>query len=124
MADSVPNPTAQTRDPAQGKRLRLIAAAAELIYHQGVETTTLAEIAELAEVPLGNVYYYFKTKDDIIEAVVQSHLDLIRVTLATIEANHRTPKSRLKSLVKLLAGQRDVIAEYGCPQGTLCSELN
>jgi TetR/AcrR family transcriptional regulator, transcriptional repressor for nem operon len=41
-----------------------------------------------------------------------------------IEANHRTPKSRLKALVKVLAGERDMIAEYGCPQGSLCSELN
>jgi len=78
----------------------------------------------LAEVPLGNVYYYFKTKDDIIDAVVQAHLDTIRVTLASIEANHRTPKSRLKGLVKVLAGQSDLITQYGCPQGSLCSELN
>jgi hypothetical protein len=30
----------------------------------------------------------------------------------------------LKALVKVLAGQNDLIAEYGCPQGSLCSELN
>ena len=74
--------------------------------------------------PLGNVYYYFKTKDEIIDAVVESHLHTIRATLASIEANHRTPKSRLKALVNVLAGERDLIAEYGCPQGTLCSEVN
>jgi AcrR family transcriptional regulator len=113
-----------TADQTPGKRDRLIAAACELLYRQGVETTTLADIAGLAEVPLGNVYYYFKTKDDIIDAVVHSHLETIRATLAAIEANHRTPKSRLKALVKVLAGERDLIAQYGCPQGTLCSELN
>ena len=45
-----------------GKRERLIAAAAQRIYEQGVEKTTLADIAAAAGVPLGNVYYYFKTK--------------------------------------------------------------
>ncbi len=124
MTDSGTNAAGEVVDQAQGKRDRLIAAAGELLYRQGVETTTLADIAGLAEVPLGNVYYYFKTKDDIIDAVVQTHLDTIRVTLASIEGNHRTPKGRLKGLVKVLAGQGDLIAEYGCPQGSLCSELN
>jgi AcrR family transcriptional regulator len=124
MTDSEPGAGAKTTDRLPGKRDRLIAAACELLYRQGVETTTLADIAGLAEVPLGNVYYYFKTKDDIIDAVVESHLQLVRATLATVEAGHRTPKGRLKALVKVLAGERDVIAEYGCPQGSLCSELN
>jgi len=126
MTDSVTPAGAagETVDQAPGKRDRLIAAACELLYRQGVETTTLADIALLAEVPLGNVYYYFKTKDEIIDAVVQSHVHTIRATLAAIEAKHRTPKSRLKGLVKMLAGQPDLIAEYGCPQGSLCSELN
>jgi AcrR family transcriptional regulator len=124
MTDSRTGRAGETVDQAAGKRDRLIAAACELVYRQGVETTSLADIAQLAEVPLGNVYYYFKTKDEIIESVVQSHLHTIRAMLGSIEANHRTPKSRLKALVKILAGERDLIAEYGCPQGSLCSELN
>ncbi len=124
MTDSETRKAGEAVEAGGGKRDRLIAAACELLYRQGVETTTLADIARLAEVPLGNVYYYFKTKDEIIDAVVQSHLHTIRATLASIEANHRTPKSRLKALVKILAGEPDLIAEYGCPQGSLCSELN
>ena len=46
------------------KRERLVQAADKLIYEQTFHTTTLANIAKLAEVPLGNVYYYFKTKED------------------------------------------------------------
>ena len=59
-----------TRRP--GKRERLIAAAAELLHQQGVERTTLADIAKAADVPVGNVYYYFKTKDDVIAAVIEA----------------------------------------------------
>ena len=124
MTDSPPGRTAERAGASRDKRDRLVAAATELLYRQGVESTTLADIALLADVPLGNVYYYFKTKDEIIDAVVQAHLHTIRSTLAAIEADHRTPKGRLKALVKVLAGQRDLIAEYGCPQGSLCSELN
>jgi AcrR family transcriptional regulator len=124
MADLGTTEAGEAVERTPGKRDRLIAAACELLYRQGIETTTLADIAQLADVPLGNVYYYFKTKDEIIDAVVQTHLHTIRMTLASIEAKHRTPKSRLKALVKVLAGERDLIAEYGCPQGSLCSEMN
>jgi len=106
-----------------GKRERLVAAAADLLYRQGVEKTTLADIAQAAEVPLGNVYYYFKTKDAIVHAVVDAHVQGIEETLATIDRRYRSPKSRLKALFRTLADQHDVIAQFGCPHGTLCSEL-
>ena len=51
------------RDAAAGKRERLVAAACLVLHEQGVERTTLADIAQAADVPVGNVYYYFKTKD-------------------------------------------------------------
>jgi AcrR family transcriptional regulator len=124
MTDLETSVSDEATDRTPGKRERLIAAACQLLHEQGVETTTLGDIAQLADVPPGNVYYYFKTKDDIIQAVVQLHSQTIRATLSAIEADHRTPKARLKALVKVLAEQRDLIAEYGCPQGSLCSELN
>jgi AcrR family transcriptional regulator len=106
-----------------GKRQRLVAAACELVYRQGVAHTTLADIAQAADVPVGNVYYYFKTKDDIIGAVVQAHGDRLESTLAELERRHRSPKARLKALMGVLAERADSTAQYGCPYGTLCSEL-
>ncbi|TCK18145.1 TetR family transcriptional regulator [Thiogranum longum] len=44
------------------KRERLISAADKLILQQGFKQNTLADIANDARVPLGNVYYYFKIK--------------------------------------------------------------
>jgi TetR/AcrR family transcriptional regulator, transcriptional repressor for nem operon len=52
------------------KRVRLVDAAKALIHRQGFNLTTLADIAQEADVPLGNVYYYFKTKEAIGEAVI------------------------------------------------------
>jgi TetR/AcrR family transcriptional regulator, transcriptional repressor for nem operon len=108
-----------------GKRERLVAAARELVHHQGVARTTLADIAQAADVPVGNVYYYFyfKTKDDIIGAVVQSRVDQIESALTALERQHRSPKARLKALVRFLAEQATSIAQSGCPHGTLSSEL-
>ena len=106
-----------------GKRERLIAAAAQMIYRHGVEKTTLADIAAAAEVPLGNVYYYFKTKNDLVQAVVKTHLAEASTTLTAVEAAREAPRERLKALFSALAGQSEMIPWYGCPHGSLCQEL-
>ena len=106
-----------------GKRERLVAAATQLLHQQGIEQTTLADIANAADVPAGNVYYYFKTKDDVIAAVIEAHVQQIKTTLASIDAHHRSPKSRLKAFVREFTAQSEIVAQYGCPLGGLCSEL-
>src|SRR5260370_28829424 len=56
------------------KRLRLVSAAVDLAYRNGFGATSLADIAREAKIPLGNVYYYFKTKDEIGDAIVELRL--------------------------------------------------
>ena len=125
MTDSdLRRPAAASGYPGpRGKRERLIAAAVETIYRQGVEKTTLADVAAAAEIPLGNVYYYFKTKLDLVQAVVEARLAEASVMLAAVEAAHESPRERLKALFSAFAGQGEMLAQYGCPQGSLCQEL-
>jgi AcrR family transcriptional regulator len=101
----------------------LVTAARELIYRQGVAGTALADIAQAADVPVGNVYYYFKTKDDIIDAVVQTHAQQLESALAALERRHRGAKTRLKALMAVLAQRANETRRYGCPYGTLSAEL-
>jgi TetR/AcrR family transcriptional regulator, transcriptional repressor for nem operon len=110
-------------DVKQGKRERLIAAACEVIYAQGVEHSSLADIAAAAGVPLGNVYYYFRTKDDLVRAVIEAQLARAHAVLAAIEATSADPRERVKTLFGALARETDRIARYGCPFGSLCLEL-
>jgi AcrR family transcriptional regulator len=111
-------------DERPAKRDRLIDAASRLFYEQGVERTTLADIATAAEVPLGNVYYYFKTKDDIVGAVVSARIGSIEATQAALTKQYGTPADRLKALFKSLPEQAEMIAQRGCPNGSLCTELS
>ncbi|HYA52007.1 MAG TPA: TetR/AcrR family transcriptional regulator [Streptosporangiaceae bacterium] len=106
-----------------GKRERLVAAAAQLLHQHGVERTTLADIAQAADVPAGNVYYYFKTKDEVIAAVIEAHARQVKTTLTFIDTHHRSPRSRLKAFVREFTAQGEIVAQYGCPLGSLCSEL-
>jgi TetR/AcrR family transcriptional regulator, transcriptional repressor for nem operon len=110
-------------DRQLGKRERLVAGAREVIHRQGVEKTTIADMAQAAEVPLGNVYYYFKTKDELVAAAIDGHLHDIHSMLSSLD-RHRTPQARLRALIRALTDQRELAARYGCPLGTLCSELD
>jgi TetR/AcrR family transcriptional repressor of nem operon len=123
MTDSEGVKVAQPQVKTGNKRERLVAAASRLFYEQGVERTTLADISAAAEVPLGNVYYYFKTKDELVKAVVDAQVDAIEATTGLLD-QHGSPASRLKSMVEELAAQADMIAQYGCPHGSLCTELH
>ena len=105
------------------KRERLVEGACRAFYEHGVEHTTIADISRIADVPLGNVYYYFKTKDELVQAVIASHAELVAATLGGLE-RHRNPKDRLKAFARLARDQGDTAARFGCPQGTLCSELD
>jgi AcrR family transcriptional regulator len=116
MSDSV-------EEGRPGKRERLIASARTLFHEQGVHRTTLAEVAERADVPLGNVYYYFKTKDELVGAVLESYTQEAAQLLEALE-RHRSPKARLRALVGNWDSMRDAVADHGCPMGTLCSELD
>ncbi len=106
-----------------GKRERLVQSAADLLHNQGVQRTTLAQIAEHADVPPGNVYYYFKTFDELVDAVIDFRLAMVLDNLARLE-KRRTPRARLRGLMEMWTGSADMVAESGCPLGSLSSELN
>ena len=105
-----------------GKRERLVSSAATLLHHQGVQATTLAEIAEGADVPAGNVYYYFKTRDDLVRAVIESQSEMIRALLTHLDGRP-TPKARLKGLAESWTRDGSEMVAHGCPLGGLCYEL-
>jgi TetR/AcrR family transcriptional regulator, transcriptional repressor for nem operon len=106
-----------------GKRQRLVESARSLLHEQGAQRTTLVEVADRAHVPPGNVYYYFKTKDDLIGAVLDAYAAEATRLIETLD-RLKTPQARLKALVRSWDEMRDVVARHGCPMGALCSELD
>jgi len=104
------------------KRVRLIEAAKILIHQQGFNLTTLADIAQEADVPLGNVYYYFKTKEAIGEAVIEKRSAEIAEFLARLDEMN-DPRARLAALLQQNSEELELTARFGCPVGGLCQEL-
>jgi AcrR family transcriptional regulator len=97
-------------------------AAEKTAYLYGFGSASIADIAKEARVPLGNVYYYFKTKDEIGKAIIQLRVSRFKKLLQDLgKAN--SPKQRLCAFVDIKIKNREALARGGCPVGTLCSEL-
>jgi AcrR family transcriptional regulator len=108
---------------AEDKRTELVRAAKRLLHQQGFQRTTLADVAGTAKVPLGNVYYYFKTKEALAEAVIASHEAALRERFASWTAEQSDPRLRLRCLVRAPLDSADDVIQFGCPHGSLCQEL-
>jgi len=104
-------------------RTRLLRAAEKTTYRRGFGQTALSDIAKEARVPLGNVYYYFKTKAAIGEALVELRIGRFRKLLEELsQAESRA--ERLCGFVDVKIRNREELARSGCPVGTWCSELH
>ncbi len=105
------------------KRAELIGSATRLLHRQGFQRTTLADVAGDAKVPLGNVYYYFKTKDALAEAVIAAHEAALHERFGSWTRKHEDPRKRLRCLIRAPLDSTDAIVQFGCPHGSLCQEL-
>ena len=105
-------------------RRHIVQTANRLFYQRGYNQTSFTDIADEAGVPRGNFYYYFKTKDEILDAVVDYRLAGIRAMLAEWDEAIPEPRDRLKRYVQILVNEEPDILRYGCPMGTLNVELS
>src|SRR5262245_46028676 len=104
-------------------RKYIIEAADRLFYRQGYEHTSFSDIADVVQISRGNFYYHFKTKDEILDAVIDARLASTRKMLEQWEVEGKQPADRVRSFIHILIANRADIKRHGCPVGTLCSEL-
>ncbi|MBW7883859.1 MAG: TetR/AcrR family transcriptional regulator [Caldilineaceae bacterium] len=100
----------------------LVEKAKQLFYQQGYRQTTLANIADAAQVPVGNIYYYFRTKEDLAKAVIENHVADLQALFGSCSALP-DPRERLGAYIKSSLSIMDEVVHYGCPYGSLCAEL-
>lgn len=105
-------------------RAEIVARADDLFYRQGYERTSFADIAAAVKISRGNFYYHFKTKDEILDAVIDLRAERTRAMLDGWAAGAGTPRGRIVAFIRMLIDNRAKIMLYGCPVGTLCGELS
>jgi TetR/AcrR family transcriptional repressor of nem operon len=104
-------------------RDHIVEAADQLFYRQGYEHTSFADIADAVRISRGNFYYHFKSKDEILDAVIAARLANTQAVLARWEIEGETPVDRIRSFINILIANRLDIKRFGCPIGTLTTEL-
>jgi AcrR family transcriptional regulator len=109
--------TADTRE-------HIVRAADDLFYRQGFQHTSFTDIADAVGISRGNFYYHFKTKDEILAAVIDARVAERRELLRRWEAEQDTPAGRIRCYVNIVITNRADIENYGCPVGTLATELS
>ncbi|MCK4674714.1 MAG: TetR/AcrR family transcriptional regulator [Gammaproteobacteria bacterium] len=107
----------------EGNRQRIIDAADNLFYRRGYNQTSFQDISDATGIPRGNFYYYFKTKDEILNAVVASRIDDLISMLSKCDSETKDARERLLMFSNILEYNRDDVIQSGCPFGTLSSEL-
>jgi TetR/AcrR family transcriptional repressor of nem operon len=104
-------------------RENILDAADRLFYRQGYENTSFADIADEVRISRGNFYYHFKSKDEILDAVIEARLSDTRDMLRQWEADSDNPADRIRSFIRIVIVNGADIERFGCPVGTLNAEL-
>ena len=115
--------TLVTGSKGEKTRAAIVKCAKELFYEHGYDGTSFSDIVEASGLYRGNINHYFKAKDDILKAVINQHLEEFGALLTQWEKEHADPKARLLAFVGMLAGRKTELVQYGCPIGTLNTEL-
>lgn len=108
----------------QNKRERLIDSAAILFHRKGLASTSLADIAKHSNIPIGNVYYYFKAKEELALAVLDRRKQKFNAAYDVLEEAIEDPRQRLIEAIKAFDSDREQYARYGCPIGRIIEDAD
>ena len=112
-----------TREKTEQVRQLVVKAADQLFYQKGYNLTSFSDIASASNVPRGNLNYYFKTKDEVLTAVIQFRVTEMQKMLDGWEIKYKTPLERLQRYAQIVSNVKNEVTLYGCPMGTLNLEL-
>ncbi|HIO92532.1 MAG TPA: TetR/AcrR family transcriptional regulator [Leucothrix mucor] len=104
-------------------RHQIIQSTDELLYQKGFNLMSFTDIANAANIPRGNLNYHFKTKNDVLSAVIDYRIDKMKRMLKEWNNTIETPLDRLKRYANIPLNEKKSVCEFGCPMGTLTSEL-
>lgn len=120
------NPELTSRQRQSPTRDRLIEAARRLFWERGFETTSLADVAEKAGARGGSLYYFFRTKEDLLLGVLDRYVELLWP--AVIQPAFARSTDPIERIYTILEGYREGLIftgfAHGCPIGNLALEVS
>jgi len=104
----------------------IVSAARDLFWKQGFSATSVGEILSAAEAGSGSLYYFFKGKEDVLEEVLNSYLDLLDP--AIVEPATARSEDPIEQIFHILDGYRQGLLasdfNFACPIGRVALEMS
>jgi AcrR family transcriptional regulator len=95
-------PAPATHAKGELRRGEIVTVARRLLVEDGYDRFVLREIAKRTGVKLGNLQYYYATRDDLLEAVVRAEFAQNQREIAAISVGVESPRDRLAALARHL----------------------
>src|SRR5277367_3753694 len=106
-------------------RRRLVDAALYLFWLRGYAATAIAEVCQRAKANPGSFYFFFKTKEELLLAVLELYIEsLLPVVVEPVLSAIQDPVERVFGILEFY--RRNLLATgctYGCPIGRLALEI-
>jgi TetR/AcrR family transcriptional regulator, transcriptional repressor for nem operon len=102
-------------------RARIVDAAADLIFQQGVAYTTIPEVRDGAQVSNSQLYHYFEDKPALVRAVIERQAEQAIGTQEQFDLSSLDGLRKWRDFVVDHAREKD--GRGGCPVGSLGAAL-
>src|SRR2546426_5074287 len=89
----------RSADTTAATRIDILKSAAKAFRRLGYHGATVENIASALHMKKGNLYYYFKNKEEILFACHQYSLDRLLQMLDDVESSGLSPAQKLRALI-------------------------
>lgn len=84
------------------RRAEILAVARKLLVEEGYDCFVMREIAGRTGIMLGNLQYYYASRDDLLEAVIRAEFEKNQAEIATITGADRSPRKKIETVTRYL----------------------
>lgn len=108
----------------QSTRDKILDAVFALVYVNGYNGTSMSMILNRCDIPKGSLYHYFKSKKEMVLAVIKERLSPRMDEFYALEHvdNEHEINTIINSILKVT--QKDELIMYGCPLNRLNQEMS
>lgn len=91
---------------------KIVLVSSEIFSQYGFKKTTMEEIAVALRKGKSSIYYYFKSKEEIFEAVIDKEAQMLKNELSAAIKNTNDPETRLRNYVKVRMESFEKLSNY------------
>lgn len=109
---------------SQPTREKILDAVFKLVYINGYNGTSMAMILKECAIPKGSLYHYFKSKKEMVLAVVRERINprMDEFYQLSLEESQEGIDTLLAAILKV--AKKEMLVSYGCPLNRLNQEMS